>query len=348
MSVKLRRRELKSGKVSLYLDVYHEGQRNYEFLKLYLLPGEKEHNKETLRLAENIRAKRQLEIQSNQHGFVAQFKRDADFIEYFEAIKETKNASDTAWRNTLVKLKDFTGGSLSFKGVSESWLESFKEYLLEDLAQITARTYYKKVTAALNKATKEKIIPYNPADHVDHIPKVETERTFLTEEEIRKLANASCKRIEKHPDIGRAFLFACYTGLRISDIRALKWEQLKNGRLHFRQQKTNGREYLPLSNQAKKLLGEQGTADEDVFSLPSLATIERTLKDWTEAAEIDKHVTFHVSRHTFATLALTHGVDIYTVSKLLGHKDIQTTQIYARIIDKKKEEAVNQLPELEI
>ena len=348
MSIQLRRRELQSGKQSLYLDIYHEGQREYEFLKLYLIPGEKEQNKETLRLAENIRAKRQLELQSNQHGFVAQFKRDADFIEYFEAIKETKNASDTAWRKTLVKLKDFTGGHLTFKGVSESWLESFKEYLLEDLAQITARTYFKKVTAALNKARKDKIIPYNPADHIDHIPKVETERTFLTEEEIQKLAQVSCWRIEKYPDVRRAFLFACYTGLRISDIEGLQWKHLKNGRLHFRQQKTNGREYLPLSKQAKTLLGERGDKEAEVFALPSLGTVETTLRDWAEAANIDKHITFHVSRHTFATLALTHGVDIYTVSKLLGHKDIQTTQIYARIIDKKKEEAVNQLPEIEI
>ncbi len=343
MSVKLRKRRLADGRQSLYLDVYNNGRRSYDFLKLYL-GTDKAANKETLRLAESIRAKKELELQSRPHGFVPRFKQDVDFIAFFEKVTESKNESDTAWRNTLKHLNEFTGGSIRLAAVDERWLESFRDYMLTQVAQITARTYFKKIVAALRLAVKKRLLARRPAEHVDHIPVVETQRDFLTIEEVRKMAGAPCK----YPDVKRAFLFSCFTGLRISDVQALTWGKVNGASLEFRQKKTGGVEYLPLSGQARALLGEAGESDERVFTLPSLGTIETTLRAWAEAAGVDKHLTYHVSRHTFATLALTNDVDLYTVSKLLGHKSIQTTQIYAKIIDKKKQEAVERLPEIDL
>ena len=343
MSVKLRRKKLADGRRSLYLDIYHNGERSYDFLKLYL-GADNAANKETLRLAERIRATRELELQSQPHGYIPSFRGKVDFILYFEQLAGTKNENDTAWRNTLVHLKEFTGGSLRLDAVNERWLESFKEYLLSEVAQITARTYFKKIVAALRRAVKDRLLAQNPSEHVDHIPPVETRRAFLTIDEVQKLAHTPCK----YPGVKRAFLFACFTGLRVSDVESLTWKNVVGVSLEFRQRKTKGVEYMPLSKQARELLGEPGDPGEHVFSLPSLNTIQDTLRAWAEEAGVDKYLTFHVSRHTFATLAITNDVDLYTVSKLLGHKNINTTQIYAKIIDKKKEEAVNRLPEIDL
>lgn len=346
MGVKLRRRDLKSGKQSLYLDIYHEGQREYEFLKLYLEPGDRQGNKETLRLAESIRAKRQLELQAHRNGFTAGFKRDADFLAYFEKLKDEKSASDTAWRNCLVKLEAFTGKSpgdgFAFQQVTPEFLQRFQSFLLDEVSQITARGYEKKVVAALNQAVKDRIIPQNPADYIDRIPAKQAERTFLTVEELRRFARAEAAR----PEVQRAFLFSCNTGLRISDVRALRRKQVKDGRLHFVQQKTGGREYLPLNATAKDLLGERGEPSEKVFDLPAKSTINRHVRLIAEEAGIDKYLTYHCSRHTYAVLLLSNDVPIYTVSKLMGHDDVATTEIYANVLDNAKKDAVEGLPTL--
>jgi len=180
----------------------------------------------------------------------------------------------------------------------------------------------------------------------------EVERVYLTHEELTKLSQAKCSNDE----IKKAFLFSCYTGLRFSDLKKLTWEKIKpeNGRykLQYRQKKTGGFEYFPLSETPNKLLnGDSNTINfpnKPVFKIPSIVYYNDVLKKWAKDAGIKKNLSSHVARHTFATLALTNGVDLYTVSKLLGHRDIATTQIYAKIIDKKKEEAVDMLPALEV
>lgn len=157
-------------------------------------------------------------------------------------------------------------------------------------------------------------------------------------------------------EVKRAFLFACYTGLRFSDLKKLTWGKIQpeNGRhkLQYRQKKTGGFEYFPLSETANKLLKDDSNIinfpNKQVFKLPVLRYYNYVLKQWAKKAGIGKHLSSHVARHTFATLALTNGVDLYTVSKLLGHRDIAATQIYAKIIDKKKEEAVDMLPPLQV
>src|SRR5690606_640293 len=152
----------------------------------------------------------------------------------------------------------------------------------------------------------------------------------------------------------RAFLFGCLTGLRWSDIQKLKWSEVQktdNGmRIVFNQKKTKELQYLDISDQAVELLGERkGKPDDRVFvGLQYSAYMNLELKKWVMKAGITKEITFHCSRHTFATLQLTHGTEIYTVSKLLGHKHLQTTEIYSKIIDEKKREAVNKIPNLNI
>jgi integrase len=147
----------------------------------------------------------------------------------------------------------------------------------------------------------------------------------------------------------RAFLFGCLTGLRNCDIRALTWADVHHQdgytRIIFRQAKTKGQEYLDISAQAASLMGEIGGEDDEVFPLMHWSSVRKHLFDWAKRAKINKHVTFHCSRHTFAVMML--GVtDIYTVSKLLGHRELSTTQVYAHVIDKAKREAIDNIPDV--
>lgn len=142
----------------------------------------------------------------------------------------------------------------------------------------------------------------------------------------------------------RAALFSALTGLRHSDIQKLKWEEIQkdgeNYRLNFTQQKTKGVEYMPISKQAYVLCGKRREPDKLVFEdLPDPAWISKPLERWIKSAGINRRITFHSFRHTYATLQLAQGTDIYTVSKMLGRTNVKTTQIYAKVVDEKKEKA---------
>ncbi len=349
MSVKLRKKRTKKGE-SLYLDIYHDGQRGYEFLKIQLTK-DKESNKEKMRIAESIRAKKELEILSSSHGLTPKFKRNANFVEYLEKFANEKKTT-TNYVNTLNHLKKFTGGTIKFHQINAAWLDEFKAYLLKKVSNNTADIYYTALKIVLKKAVKEKILPENPAQYTDSIKTTDVERVYLTHEELIKLSRAECPIDE----VKRAFLFACYTGLRFSDLSKLTWGKIQpdNGRhkLQYRQKKTGGFEYFPLSETAFKFLNSDSNIinfpNKPVFDMPCRFHYNQTLKRWTKNAGINKNLTSHIARHTFATLALSSGADLYTISKLLGHKDISTTQIYAKIIDKKKEEAVDMMPPLQV
>lgn len=180
------------------------------------------------------------------------------------------------------------------------------------------------------------------AAKVKNISYEESQREYLTLEELNQLASTPCES----DILRRGALFSALTGLRHCDIKQLKWRDVVKDEGHYRllftQQKTKGVEYMPISDQAYLLCGERGDADRLVFEgLQDPSWINRPVKKWIEASGITKHITFHCFRHTYATLQLTNGTDIYTVSKMLGHRKVTTTQIYAKIVDEKKEAAAD-------
>lgn len=336
--VSLRSKPLADGRQSLYLHIYQSGKRKKYFLHLYLTKN-RELDKETLRYAKALRAQKENDILSMENEFVPEFKKHGDFVAYFKALAEA--SGDKAWLNTSKHLEKFTDKKpVSFKAVTAQWLEQLKTYLLKQVSQNSAATYYHKIKAALNKAIKEKIIKVNPAQEVENIRNEETIREYLTFEEVQKLASTACPDEE----VKRAFLFAVFTGLRISDVIKLTWKEVQGDQLEFKQKKTKAANYIPLSEQALSYLGENGLPTSKVFALPSEELTRRIIKKWVKAAEITKNISFHSARHTYATLALTYGIDIYTVKDLLGHTNIRNTQIYAKIIDEKKRAAVKLLP----
>jgi integrase len=348
MSIILRKKKLKNGEQSLYLDYYVDGKRKYEFLNLRLSKNSNL-NKETLLLAESIKAKRLLELNSDSYGFINSQKKKMSFITFFEDEVKSRPPDRTSWDCTLKKIKKYSNEKLSFSEINEEWLRGFQEYLIKEVSMITAFHYYSNLKCALNKAVKQNYISANPCNKINNIKKPDTKREYLELHEIQKLANTRCSNSETK----RAFLFACFTGLRYSDVCNLKWESIKKDVIEYRQKKTKSNEYLPLSKTALNLLYNSESAIQvlpqpqmKIFNMPTKLTSWEAIKKWVKKAEINKRVSFHTSRHSFATISLTVGIDLYTVSKLLGHKNLTTTQIYGKIIDERKKEAIDKLPTL--
>lgn len=355
--VKLRKRKTRTGLYSLYLDTYNNGKRTYEYLRLYLVPEktreDKRKNKETLQLAEAIRAKRVIEYHEGRYGFESREQDKVLLFDYFEMVckeyEERKRCTGVSWRCSLRYLEQYEARrSITFAEVTSEWVQGFREYLeAQELAQNSKAIYFAKFRACINRAYREGIITDNPLKRVGNIKREESKREYLTLEEVQRLVEAECD----NETVKRAFLFSCLTGLRWSDITQLQWGDVhKEGdytRLTFRQQKTGGQEYLDITHEARELMGEERGAEELVFDrLPYPANTNTFVKVWTARAGIRKHITFHSARHTFATMMLTLGTDLYTVSKLLGHRDIKTTEIYAKIVDKGKQEAVARIPSI--
>lgn len=358
MRVSLRKRTLSNGRKSLYLEIYHNGKVSYEFLKLYIekptSTEKRQQNRNTLKLANTLKAKRQVELQDGTYGVRTQSNVENDFIKYFENLtnKRKENGINYGhWWSTLKHIKLFTNRKLTFTDVDIDWLKNFKIYLVNTLNQNTAFTYFNKVKAALHQASREKLIYHNPALDVKSPKHIDSKREFLTIEEVRKLAQTECKS----EVLKRAFLFSCLTGLRWSDVNKLMWKQItyekdKGYSLFVKQQKTKQNIIIPLTQQSIDLIGwkdEYKNSDKRVFiGLNYSSEMNIKICQWVLKAGITKHITFHCARHTHATLLLANGTDIYTVSKLLGHREVRTTQIYAKVMDESKRKAVDKLPEI--
>jgi integrase len=361
--VKIRYKQLKNGNQSIYLDIYKDGKRTYEFLKLYIVPErspiDKETNKQMLELTNTIKAKKIVELQNEAHGFNNMgLKQKANFIKYLQA-----NNPDNP---IVLHLIRYRGDKTTFKQVDKQYCMGFIEYLKTAnntvyrkgvseafpsglLSASTQYGYFGLLNIALNKAVKDGIIASNPMGLIKQTDKPkqpDSNREYLTIEEVNKLVKTECAT----PIVKLAFLFCCFSGLRFSDIKSLKWKDIQSDNegkqlIRFTQKKTKKNEYLPVSDEALKFLPDKGMAKEDdnIFILASNGYINKILMSWVFASGIRKRVTFHVARHTNATVLLSLGVPIETISKLLGHSKIQTTQIYAKVIDKSKREAVDKL-----
>lgn len=372
--VKVRFKALRNGSKSIYLDYYQDGVREYEFLKLYIIPErsqtDKLQNEETLKTANAIKAQRIISIQNTGHGFSnSNGKSRIKLVDYLEIqAKKYEESGSRAYartvRNTICHLIRYKGSNITMKQVDKAFLLGYIEYLnggaskyfvggpkgteRKKLSKAAKALYFNALVTALNRAVKEDVITVNPADKIpaqDKPKESQSTKVYLTLDELKALADTPCK----YDDLKRAFLFSCFCGLRLSDVRTLKWSAISktsDGKKQIEtvQQKTGEPVYIPLSDNAIKWLPER--TGERVFNLPHVSSIEKWLAQWSEDAGVKKHITYHVSRHTFATLTLTYGADLYTVSKLLGHSNIQTTQIYAKIVDENKRKAVNLIPEL--
>lgn len=377
--IKLRTKDLANGNKSLYLDLYNTEtkKRSYEFLNLYLIhetsPGNRITNEVTLQLANTIKAQRIVEMQTQNSGLSVRKQTKVNLIEFVsgianKAFSDTKNKRSEYYTfNSLAyHLKAYKGDSLNITDIDKVYINGFIDYLKTanngnfqkstdktknkntPISQNTAHKLFAKFSTVLKKAVQDEIIGFNPMQKIDDKVKPKTKpskREYLTLDEIKILIDTDCTR----PDIKNAFLFCCLVGIRFENVKNITLSDIVTDRtgntiLSYKQIKVNTFESLPISKEALKFIHfkpDQKPGDR-VFDLPKNETVNDVIRLWTTEARINKNITFHCSRHTAATLQLSLGTPIETVSKLLGHSKISTTQIYAKIINKNKVDAVNQ------
>ncbi len=343
--------------------------RKKEGLKLYIIPettpAAKLQNKNTRRLAEQIKAQRILDIQKD--GLVdweklKKFRTTlVSWLEDFVTCEAQLSPSGVvSKRNAKVRVEEYLASigkpDLRLSEVDREFCRGFVAFLRtckshrgkETISETTARLLMYRIAAAMDKAVVEGLIPNNPFRVLEakEKPKIRaSRREFLTVEELKVLINTPCRC----DIVKRAFLFSCFTGLRYSDMKSLLWSEIhttadgKTLYIEHRQVKTKKTVTIPLSDEALRWMPKQVDGIDQVFHelKISTGTVEDVLKEWMKDCKIDKHITYHCSRHTAATTLLTLGANLYVVSKLMGHSCIQMTEVYAKIVDQKKVETMN-------
>jgi integrase len=364
MGVKIRERKLAGGEVAFYIDVYHgeidEGKPKRFSVKTGLQENPK--NRKAFNLAkaeaEDQRRGYEKDFQADPKGlFDRKAKSAGDFVEYLRTSIE--NTSYPVEVNALKKIVSFSGGAVPFDKLNNEWLERFKVYLLSEdsINQNTAASYLGLISKTIRQAWRSGFIKEDFTGKVTRIKQKKREdiqRNYLTLDDIEALHNAYCK----NEMLKQAFLFGCFSGLRISDIELLTWDKISfvNGApfIKFRQKKTGGYEECAIPEQAVKILMEvkklhpefAPDGNDRVFILPNRQLISKILHIWGREAGLTWDLHFHVSRHTMAVMMLSSGSDIYAVSKQLGHDDIGTTQIYCNLASNARVREVNRLPTL--
>lgn len=359
--VSLLKRPISNGRISLYLDFYpairnpetmQMTRREYLGIYIFAKPRndfERDFNNQMMEKAEAIRCLRVTSLINEQFGFLDHTKMQGDFLAYFKKMCKNK---DSKWDVVYKHFATFVQGHCTFKDVTIELCKKFREYLLDannlrlghlKLSQNSAAGYYSTFRGLLKIAYRDKYLRENINDYLDKIETKEVKREYLTFEELKVLAATPCK----FDVLKRASLFSCLTGLRISDIMALEWEHIQmapDGGMCISKiiKKTDSdSKNLPISDEALNICGERSTGL--IFKGLKRSMTNIPLKEWIAEAGIKKNISFHCFRHTYATLQIASGTDIYTVSKMLVHKNVSTTQIYADMVSSKKRETVDKI-----
>lgn len=370
----LRKKAISQGRMSLYLDFYpplwnvdSQCFTRREFLKLYVYSKpadqyQKMANIENMHTAELIRARRQNEI--NKMEVYSVFEKEQlkiqavgreSFLYYYKKLGDKKEGNNLSiWNCAIVHFEAFLKGEdLLFQDVTVTLIEDFREYLLKarslrntrrKLSRNTALSYYNKIKTTLKRAYREDKLKTDVNSKISSIKEMESQRNFMTLEETKQLFATPCANLL----VRKVSMFSVLTGIRYVDIRKLTWSEIQyiendGYYIIFRQKKTEGAESMPISEEAFQLLGKKRGEKELVFKGLRKCDVDKTVPIWVAASGITKHITFHCFRHTYATLQITAGTDIFTVSKMLGHRSVKTTQVYARVIDQKKRDAANRI-----
>ena len=384
---KLGAKVLSDGKESLFLDYYFgytkeinertgkevvKVDRKREYLKLYLwqaprTPIERQQNKETLELAKKIRFERGQDLLESVEGYRLKKDRDINFLDYFQSYIDKYTKKD--YRMIVIALKrfrDFLHDTPEYnkfekrikpEQITKDIVEAYTEYLQSRSVGEGAKSIYARFKKVIKYAVEHDVISKNPCNGI--VIKVDEQilkKEVLSPEEIQRLIATHYDN--ENPNIRRAFIFCLYCGLRYCDVKDLTFANVdySNKLLKFEQNKTKGHSansgvIIPLNDGILSLIGEPispNNRDEAIFPLPSYEMCLKALKRWVKRAGINKHISWHCARHSFAVNILNNGANIKTVASLLGHSGLKHTEKYTRAIDSLKQEAINSLPKLNI
>lgn len=371
--VKLRQKVISGNRQSLYLDFYpaiphpETGKpTRREFLGMYIFdkvknPIDKQHNKETLQLAEQIRQKRENHLNKPEiyNGYEKEQLRikvlgEQNFVAYFKSLADKRKASNyDNWVSAYNYLEIFTKGNLKFADLNEKFCNEFKDYLLTTksnknkkvtLAQNSAVSYFNKFKAALKQAYKDGYLPKELNSKIECIKPQETISQTLTIEELNILAKTECK----YPLLKNVILFSALTGMPYKEMENLKWGQIEVSesfgiRIKMIRQKTNKPYLINISEQAYNLLGEREESAFKVFEGINNRDRYKFFPLWLAEAGIKKDMTFHDLRHTYGCLQIDLGTDIYTLQGNMGHSTPRQSMMYGKISDQRKRQAADKI-----
>ena len=345
--------------------------RKKESLDLYLIANprttiDRQYNKETLQTAEKIRQNKAEKLLEDREGFKFKKERNINFLDYFQAYINKYTKKDIRMvQIALQRFKDFLketpeytiyARSIRPEQISRDMIEAFTEYLQSRSVGEGAKSIYQRFKKVIKYAIEHDVMTKNPCTGI--IIKVDDQilrKDVLSLEEVQQLVATYDEK--QNPEVRRAFIFCLYSGLRYCDVKDLTFANVdySNKLLKFEQAKTKGHSansgvVIPLNEGLIKLIGEPAsdqTKDSLIFTLPSYEMCLKSLKRWVKAAGIDKHISWHCARHSFAVNILNNGANIKTVASLLGHSGLKHTEKYTRAVDRLKEDAINSLPTLE-
>ncbi|QSS97820.1 site-specific integrase [Psychroflexus sp. ALD_RP9] len=357
MSVKLRKRKLSNNRESFYLDIYHKGKRYYENLDIVIDPKEPKSSQHDKRnIAKIARSEREVQLISSGYEYMPSHNKKIKFFDYAEAYLDNYTKKDVAMIDAAIKrFKDFvSNNNVKLSSIQKNDLLKFTNYLANDcgLKGETPQNYFARLKKIFKDAHEHGFIVKNPTvgikfskSNTSHSIK----KNVLNEKELKILYNTPCE----YPELKRAFLFACNTGLGLAEIHKLKWENLKNGSLNTKREKTGNLIQFRMNESILSLVGEPKEKNQSVFNLLNDKQKPLTnnganfrLKVWLRSTNIDKDITFYCARHTFATQLLLNNVDLKTVSDLLGHSDLRSTTKYLNFIGELKNKAIDKLPNI--
>ena len=341
--------------------------RRKENLSLYLIdkprtPAERQQNKETLELAVRIRAEREQEFKESMLGYRLKKDRNVNFLDYFQAYINDYTKKDIRMvQIALSRFKDFLHEhypmyefSIKPELITKDMMEQFVAYLQSRSVGEGAKSIFQRFKKVIHYAIDHDVMLKDPCKGVTC--KVDSQilrKDVLSPEEIQRLI--TCHYENENPNVRRAFIFCLYSGLRFCDVKDLTYRNIdySNKKLKFEQTKTKGHSansgvVIPLNDGILSLVGTppDGNKDNFIFNLPSYESCCKSVKRWVKRAGIDKHISWHCARHSFAVNILNNGANIKTVASLLGHSGLKHTEKYTRAVDKLKEDAINSLPEL--
>ena len=346
--------------------VHIKHNRRKENLQLYLIakprtPAERQQNKETLELAAKIRAEREQQFKESMLGYRLKKDRNVNFLDYYQAYIDSYTKKDLRMiKIALNRFKDFLKEhyplyefSIKPDLITKEMMERFVEYLQSRSVGEGAKSIYQRFKKVMRYAIDHEVMLKDPCKGV--VCKVDEQilrKDVLSMDEIQSLIQ--CHYDNESPNVRRAFIFCLYCGLRFCDLKDLTYKNIDytNRLLKFEQNKTKGHSahsgvVIPLNDGLLSLVGE--TPDDlntSIFNLPSYESCCKSVKRWVKRAGINKHISWHCARHSFAVNILNNGANIKTVASLLGHSGLKHTEKYTRAVDKLKSEAINSLPEL--
>ena len=346
--------------------------RSKESLNLFLVanpktPFDRNQNRETLQLAKKIRFEKEQELLEKREGFRLKKDRQIDFLQYFQTYIDNYTKKDVRMlRIALQRFKDFLNDTPEYtrfaKGIKPEQMDkdmmiAFTEYLQSRSIGEGAKSIYQRFKKVIKYAIDHDDMTKNPCNGVSiKIDDQIWRKDVLSLDEERKLISTHYNG--ENPNIRRAFILCLYCGLRFCDVKDLTFANVdySNKLLKFEQNKTKGHSansgvVIPLNNGLLSLIGEptdEQSKDSLIFPLPSYEMCSKAVKRWVKRAGIEKHISWHCARHSFAVNILNEGANIKTVASLLGHSGLKHTEKYTRAVDELKQKAINSLPELDI